>query len=487
MLKSGLTYEQVQDIITSGAVDSIENARGGLRKNGNKIQVYFNYQKPDPTKPTGKRQVRVCRQTSIDAKELNKPTYSTTEKGKQGRQRTILINAFRNDILADVKSIRGVQSDPTATVGAVCESFIRYKLEMGETTGEVGHGRGIRSTTAFSMKNQLKRLKKYPLYDMQLADVTPTMVQEVINDMCKTHSGSSVIGTISVLRQASRWCLGARADLPTDNVVLPSVRRKAGGKKTSEEESATVSGRKNILRAAKFPEVIDMCSKMTGSLRSTGIAAILGLTCGLRVGEVAALQWKNVHLEADKPYVHVCHSLNSIMDEDGHYIYTVGKTKSRSSVRNVAIPEAVVPIIRRMRVETLEDLLALDVPEGECKTSAPELFVCGDLLGNFRSNNAVSSSWRTYCKRHGIHGTNDEPLTFHQLRDSFASALIDDGVPVLRVSHMLGHETIDITIRRYVFGNDKDAFESIEEHGNIFGGDGDRADRTDDDERIPAL
>ena len=467
-MKSGLSYEQIQTIIAADAIDTIKNAKGGLRRNGSKIQAYFNYQIADATKLTGKRQVRVARQTGIDAKELLKKSYR-----KGGAARTRILTAFRNDILDDIRTIRGVQTDPTATLGEVCSSFIDYKLEVGNATGETGHGRGIRPTTASSMRKSLARLKGFAIFDTPLANVTPVQVQQVVNALCKTHSGASVQNTISVLRQASEWCLGARADLPTDGVVLPKISHVAWDKRTDEEDAVVDGrkaprGRKNIVTRDRIGWLITLCSTLTGTLESTGTAAILAVSCGLREGECCALRWSDVHLDAEEPYIRVEHSLNLTTDSEGHDHYAVGPCKSETSNRNVPIPPSVVAYLRKRRVATLESLLALDVPEDGVKPTIGQLFVCGDLLGNFRNTKAMSGSWRTYCKRHDIKGSAGTHLTLHQLRDSYASALVDDGVPVLRVSHLLGHATIDVTIRRYVSGNDRDCFSSIANHGDIF-------------------
>ena len=472
MLKSGLTFEQVEGIIAAGATETIRNAKGGLRKNGKKVQVYFNYQTADPSTPTGKRQVRISRQTGIAATELSKASYK-----RGGKQFNIIVNAFRDDILADVQTLRGVQADPTATVRAVCQSYIDYKLGIGDATGEVGHGKGIQVATASSMRKQAKRLEKYSLYEMPLADVTPTMVQQAVNDLSKTHSGASVQGTISVLRSASRWCLGIRADLPTDNVVLPSLRRKAGGVEEDVDENGDPipAGRKNILRKDQFGAVISLCQSWAGKrMEGTGTAAILGLTCGLREGECCGLRWGDVHLDAEEPYVSIRRSIKRIDKVDGGIEFQVGNPKSRSSIRNVPLSPATAKYLRTLRATVLERLLAMEIEADEIKPSISDIYVIGTLNGEFKHPSALNNSWCGYTKRHLndddaiLIGDRDEALSFHQLRDSYASALIDSGVPILRVSHLLGHQTIDITIRRYVFGNDADAFESIANHADMF-------------------
>lgn len=464
MLKSGLTFEQLQGIVTAGAKGSIENGKGGLRKNGKKWQVYFNYQRLDPTAPKGKRQVRLTRQTDVPA---------TTELSD--RKKRTLLNAFRADILADLEKLRGVQADPTATAGEVMMAYIDHKVQVGIATGQFGHGRGIRPTTATTMRFAAGMWRAYPsIYDSPLTNVTSAMVSDAVCQMCATHGGEGIIKAVSVLRQAATWALGKKADLPTDGVVTPPHDHKAGQQYggAADEAEKIPAGRINVLPATEVAGVLETCAGLVGtSQEATGVAAILALTCGLRVGECCGLKWGDVHLDAETPQLEVVRSVNrEVVQRDGkqHYHHFIGPTKSKTSMRPVPIPAATVTFLRGQRARVLERLLALDVKDGEAKKSISELYVCStDLNGQFMKIDAVSNCWHRIARRHGISGENG-PLTFHNLRDTYASRLYDHGMPDVRVSRLLGHSTTDITYRRYIGGTKKDAFAGVAEHQSIF-------------------
>jgi len=58
------------------------------------------------------------------------------------------------------------------------------------------------------------------------------------------------------------------------------------------------------------------------------------------------------------------------------------------------------------------------------------------------SNKTVDAAWRLSCAEAGI-----ESLTFHDLHHTFASRLVQRGVPVYTVSKLLGHADIKTTQR----------------------------------------
>jgi integrase len=74
---------------------------------------------------------------------------------------------------------------------------------------------------------------------------------------------------------------------------------------------------------------------------------------------------------------------------------------------------------------------------------------CGDLLfadfdGAPLSPNAISAAWSDYAVRIGM-----PEVTYHALRHTHASQLIDAGVDIVTISKRLGHAKPDITLRIY--------------------------------------
>jgi integrase len=64
--------------------------------------------------------------------------------------------------------------------------------------------------------------------------------------------------------------------------------------------------------------------------------------------------------------------------------------------------------------------------------------------GTPQSPNAMSAAWADFAESIGM-----PEVTFHALRHTHASHLIDAGVDIVTISNRLGHAKADITLRIY--------------------------------------
>jgi integrase len=69
----------------------------------------------------------------------------------------------------------------------------------------------------------------------------------------------------------------------------------------------------------------------------------------------------------------------------------------------------------------------------------------------------LPKAWSAYAKRIGM-----PKLTFHGLRHTHASQLIDQGVNIVMISRRLGHAKPDITLRTYAHLYRKDDSKAAE-------------------------
>jgi integrase len=138
---------------------------------------------------------------------------------------------------------------------------------------------------------------------------------------------------------------------------------------------------------------------------------LVGARCGLRQGELLALRWDDVDLVAGRLMVNrsVARGI-------------VGTPKSGRS-REVPLAESVRCALKEHR--HLKGELVFSHADGSMLTKGD----CKHPL------------WRT-CKRAGL-----RRLGWHVLRHTFASHLIMKGVPVKAVQELLGHATIEMTMR----------------------------------------
>ena len=130
---------------------------------------------------------------------------------------------------------------------------------------------------------------------------------------------------------------------------------------------------------------------------------IIALGTGMRKGEILGLKWENVHLH------------------EGYILITEENSKSKKS-RNVPMSGPVASALGGVPREG-------DFVFYNPKTKAPIL--------------DVKTAFHTAIRRAGL----KKGVRFHDLRHSAASAMIRAGVDLVTVSKILGHATIQMTMR----------------------------------------
>jgi integrase len=160
--------------------------------------------------------------------------------------------------------------------------------------------------------------------------------------------------------------------------------------------------------------------------------AIVALFTGLRRSEVLALRWNCIDLEQKSLQV------REALEET-----TVGglrfkEPKSAAGNRTVTLPDIAVSALREQWRAQLEARMALGVGR-----PTPDMLVFGKLDGAPMSPRALSKEWRQAAASVGL------KATYHALRHTHISHLIDAGVDVVRISKRVGHSDVAVTLRTY--------------------------------------
>ena len=162
--------------------------------------------------------------------------------------------------------------------------------------------------------------------------------------------------------------------------------------------------------------------------------ALLALFCGLRRGEILALKWGNIDL--DRSVLRVRHSLEETRAGGVRF----KEPKSKAGRRDVTLPDVVVGVLRRHRIEQLE----LRAKLGLGRPSDDDL-VFWQLNGQPIGPRHFSANvWPAAARKIGM-----PKITFHSLRHTHASQLIAAGVDVVTISKRLGHSWPNITLGTY--------------------------------------
>ncbi|MFD9862250.1 tyrosine-type recombinase/integrase [Streptomyces alboflavus] len=159
----------------------------------------------------------------------------------------------------------------------------------------------------------------------------------------------------------------------------------------------------------------------------------LAVRLGLRRGEILGLSWKDVDLLEGE--IHVRQSLQRVKGE-----LSLTATKTRRSVRRLALPEECVTALRARHAHQRADRLA-----------AGETWTASGLVFTTRSGRPIeprnlNRAFEALSNRAGI-----RQVRFHDLRHTCASLLHEQGADARTIMEVLGHSSIRVTMDIYTF------------------------------------
>lgn len=164
---------------------------------------------------------------------------------------------------------------------------------------------------------------------------------------------------------------------------------------------------------------------------------VLAVHCALREGELLALRWEDVDLDAAKPALLV---RRTITRGEGGRGYVVGTSTKSGKGRRVRLTRQAVAALKDHRKRQLEERMRLATLWQDQGLVFPN--ETGSL---FNPSNLRNRSFKRIKLRSGVR----EDLRFHDLRHTCATLLLREGVNVKVVSEMLGHASIAITLNTY--------------------------------------
>ena len=188
---------------------------------------------------------------------------------------------------------------------------------------------------------------------------------------------------------------------PTDDCIAPKVQKV-------EMKTLRPEHLKSYLDAADAQGVLPMF--------------YLELVSGLRKGELVALLWDDLDIQNRTIFV----SKQYIKNPSG--TLTLSRPKTETSVRRVSIPQAAI------------DLL---IQEHEKHPENPYMFP-SPITGEMYYPDSVVKLHEKILKDAGL-----EHIRFHDLRHTFATLALQNGVDIKTVSSMLGHYDAGFTLRTY--------------------------------------
>lgn len=191
-----------------------------------------------------------------------------------------------------------------------------------------------------------------------------------------------------------------------------------------------ISFKKNAqeMRVLSFLEEQRLLSVLFKDFDRYKLGVFICLYTGIRIGELCALQWKNISFSENT--IKIEHTMQRLQSEDLNSIrktrIIVTEPKSFAALRTIPLPEFVVDVIKPFAGSPNSYVLS-----GECK--------------NVIEPRTMQNRFKTYLEDGKI-----EEANFHSLRHTFATRCIEAGFDVKTLSEILGHSSVKITLDKYV-------------------------------------
>lgn len=165
------------------------------------------------------------------------------------------------------------------------------------------------------------------------------------------------------------------------------------------------------------------------------IEIILGLKCGLRIGEMLALKWKDVDFNNKTISVNKSVQRCKIDDNGKPCSHKIGKTKSEASIRYVPLSDEVAEILLSYK----------EISKNKIDKNIEDQFVISNKKGGFVLPNS-------YCKKFKriLEDNHIREINFHILRHTYATRLAEKEIPPKLLSTIMGHTSTVTTQDYYV-------------------------------------
>ena len=193
----------------------------------------------------------------------------------------------------------------------------------------------------------------------------------------------------------------------------PAIGRKLPPKKAREMQVLTPDEIQRFLIQAKEDGYYEMF--------------LLELCSGMRRGELLALEWRDLNFKTSELRID-----KQVTFLNGQTVCS--KPKTKESMRTIVLPQSLVEVLKEYR-KTVESKLIFPSP-----------LKGGD---EYRNPCSVGSTMRLILNRAGC-----KHVRFHDLRHTFATMALENGMDIKTLSSVIGHKSSATTLDIYAHTTD---------------------------------
>lgn len=185
------------------------------------------------------------------------------------------------------------------------------------------------------------------------------------------------------------------------------------------------------LHVLKSSEITKLVNFVQSSFEIQYIGVLLSLFMGIRLGEICALQWKDVNFPEETIRIDKTMQRLKNLDTNANSKtkIVIDKPKSQKSIRSIPIPSFLLGLLQN------------------CRRNEGTYVLTGTK--NYIEPSVYERMFSRYLEEAGVADTN-----FHTLRHTFATRAVEQGFDIKSLSEILGHSSVKFTLERYVHPSD---------------------------------
>ena len=391
----------------------------------------------DPQDPESKKTIKKYGRKSYTLKVDNETEAKAAINNKFADLKNDYENERRELAIAELQKAAGITVHPDSVLYVVdyVSQYVENRHKAGGYTSGAKNGKAkarpaIEDSTYRDYQYAIKKMRDGGLDKVTVGELTTDIVQDWVNDMSAAGlSYSPIHKSVRLLSGAMKRAVATRVrtDNPCDLVDQP--------------RKANVKPGINSLNAAGYGQMTQKLDDAEPS--ETVIAATIALKTGLRIGEVCGLQWRDV--DFNKLRLHVRNAIGyGGSASKGHYLKDPKSHKPRALALSPALAKRLKARLEKQEAEFFEAGLAVT---GETFITANPVCACKGE-GHFNPN-TMGKQWSALAHVFGIKGSEGRIPTFHDLRHTYATLAIANGVDVRTVAEALGHKDVTVTLNTY--------------------------------------
>lgn len=247
---------------------------------------------------------------------------------------------------------------------------------------------------------------KYPL-----VKITPYMISQFFKELQKKdYTPASIQKYKSVIKQIFLYAVELKI---IDVSPVPKYTIKSSN---SEDEHKTWTTQ----------QIFDFLNHVKG--QPIYLPVLLAASTGMRCGEIVGLKWKDINFTTNT--IHVVRS--KTFDD------TLKSPKTKSSKRPIHLMDHVVAELKAYQLWQKKNRIKYG------KDYHKSDFVCTLEDGTPLNTNYISKTFPRKVIKYKF-----EPIRFHDLRHSFATIALSNGIHAKVVQEILGHSSIKVTLDTY--------------------------------------